>query len=174
MVSLDGGTDKREKPGHVMIGWGPGHQRARPLDPDLRNDHDFTVLHLDERVSHLDRLGDLGCDIRGFLERSIHPLSERLVQDFPILEGGRVFIRNVETIARICRFDSVMKKTNRFLGNNPKHTRASRTSITARNLESVFRWVLDQETMMGIRRKQGVLPWLDRDRELTLRELRRQ
>ena len=174
MVSIDGGTEAREKPGHVLIGWGPGDQHARPLDPELRNDHDFTVLHLDEQVTHLNRLGDLGRDIRGFLERSIHPLSERLVYDFPILLDGKVFINNIETIARICHFEIVMRETTRILQDSRRYTNSSRTSINTTNLEALFRWVLNRDVMRRLKEKQGILPWLDRDLELTLRELKRQ
>jgi len=172
LVSIDSGDPSNKEPRGVFVGWGPGEDYDGPIDEDLEDDHDYSVFQWHEDHAETEGIGALGRDIRGCLEKVIHPLSHRLAQDFPLLRDGRVFVDNLKYVARVCGFAEEEEQLEQYAQNAPQHLIAHTPKIKEEQIVSLFNWVLSNEIMAQLVASGSVLPWLEKDCELALRGVR--
>ena len=79
----------------IFVGYSPGEKS------------NISVLCLDRKLDvYQSNGGPLFVDLRALMRKIIHPLSQRLFQDFPIYKNGQVYIGNIEKLASLCNVES--------------------------------------------------------------------
>lgn len=164
LVAVDDGSGGRADPANIMIGWGPGDRPGEVADPDLTNEFDYSVMVWNEDHPVHSPLGDFGRDVRGLYERIIHPLSHRLMKDFPVLKDGRVYWKNIETIATALNYNAELKIVEEYLAkHSDEHLNKDDQTISVDKLKKLFQWILSQADIRWLSGNNEILPWCEGD-----------
>jgi len=105
-----------------------------------------SVLFIDADKQHWRGGGKLHHSLGALIKKVIHPLSKRLLDDFPIYKEGKLYIRNIKELAKLYSCDDVWESHRRELESAFRgRTRNGCNVIKKKKINDLYTWVLRKQ-----------------------------
>lgn len=124
-----------------------------------------SVLYIGSDM-HLGVGGKLHQSLGALIKKVIHPLSKRLLDDFPIYKQGKLYKKNVQVLAYLFGCESVWVKYENDLDRTFKGKYCSiQNNINESKINKLYKWVLKKQ-------EDAEIPWVSDDREYILKKIK--